>query len=75
MMTTTRNVQSRVKRRSQMETFCDVVRVIGAGTRKPTHIMLKANLSWPALQEYLRKLYAQGLVEFQEINEGKKEGI
>jgi predicted transcriptional regulator len=39
----------------------------------PTNIMIKANLSWFALQEYLGKLVARGLVQFEVNNEGKKE--
>lgn len=45
-----------------METFCDILRAIGAGAEKPTHIMYKANLSWTVMQLYMRSLEAQGLV-------------
>ena len=51
-----------VSRRSRMETFCDILKAIGAGAEKPTHIMYKANLSWTVLQSYIRSLEAQGLV-------------
>jgi predicted transcriptional regulator len=50
------------KRRSRMETYCDILKVIGAGTEKPTQIMFKANLSWKVLQSYLKSLEAQGLL-------------
>lgn len=45
-----------------METFCDILKAIGAGAEKPTHIMYKANLSWTVMQAYIRSLEAQGLV-------------
>jgi predicted transcriptional regulator len=51
-----------VSRRSRMETFCDILKAIGAGAEKPTHIMYKANLSWTVMQSYMRSLEAQGLV-------------
>lgn len=45
-----------------METFCDILRAIGAGAEKPTHIMYKANLSWTVMQVYIKSLEVQGLV-------------
>jgi predicted transcriptional regulator len=48
--------KSQVARRSRMETFCDILRVIGAGAEKPTHIMYKANLSWTTLEDALATL-------------------
>jgi predicted transcriptional regulator len=56
------NIQSQVSRRSRMETFCDILRAIGAGAEKPTHIMYKANLSWTVMQNYIKSLETQGLV-------------
>ncbi len=45
-----------------METCSDILRVIGSGVQRPTHIMYKANLSWIVMQEYIKSLEAQGLV-------------
>lgn len=45
-----------------METFCDILRAIAAGSEKPTHIMYKANLSWTVMQLYMKSLENQGLV-------------
>jgi predicted transcriptional regulator len=53
---------SQQSRRSRMETCSDILRVIGSGVQRPTHIMYKANLSWIVMQEYIRSLEAQGLV-------------
>ena len=49
-------------RRSKLETSVDVLRVIAEGATKPTHIMYRANLSWTAMQYYLRSLISRGLV-------------
>ena len=54
--------QAQLNRRSRMETYCDILRAIGAGAEKPTHIMYKANLSWTVMQGYIKTLEAQGLV-------------
>ena len=54
--------KSQVARRSRLETVGDILRVIGAGAEKPTHIMYKANLSWAVMQGYVSSLEDQGLV-------------
>ena len=48
--------------RTRAETFCDVVRALGAGAQKPTQIMYNANLPLPAVQSYVKTLESQGLV-------------
>jgi predicted transcriptional regulator len=63
--------QSQLNRRSRMETYCDILRAIGAGAEKPTHIMYKANLSWTVMQGYIKTLEAQGLV-LPKDEDGKK---
>lgn len=45
-----------------METICDVLGVISAGAEKPTHIMYRANLSWPVSQDCIRSLEEQGFI-------------
>ena len=45
-----------------METCSDILRAIGAGAEKPTHIMYKANLSWTVMQHYMKSLEAQNLI-------------
>lgn len=54
--------QNQQTRRSRMETMCDILMTIAAGTEKPTHIMYKANLSWRIMQQYMKALETQGLV-------------
>jgi len=63
--------QQQLNRRSRMETFCDILRAIGSGAQKPTHIMYKANLSWTVMQDYIKALEAQGLV-VSDNEEGKR---
>jgi len=63
--------QSQLNRRSKMETYCDIVKAIGAGAEKPTHIMYRANLSWTVMQGYIKDLETQGLVVSQE-SDGKR---
>ena len=54
-----------------METYCDIVKAIGAGAEKPTHIMYRANLSWTVMQGYIKDLETQGLVVSQD-SDGKR---
>lgn len=50
-------------RRSKLEIYLEVLRIIKDGTRKPTRIMYGANLSWKPLQECLTSMVSQGLIE------------
>lgn len=63
--------QQQLNRRSRMETYCDIIKAIGSGAEKPTHIMYRANLSWTVMQGYIKSLETQGLVVGQDA-EGKK---
>ena len=45
-----------------MELYLDVLKVIDSGTKKPTHIRYKCNLSGGPLQEILEKLEKQRLI-------------
>jgi predicted transcriptional regulator len=57
-------------RRSKMEMYLDILRAIGSGAEKPTHVMYKANLSWVVMRGFLENLKAQGLVE-ESVIEGR----
>lgn len=50
-------------RRSKLEIYLDVLKVIKEGTKKPTRIMYGANLSWKLLQGILGSMVSQGLIE------------
>ena len=54
-----------------METYCDIIKAIGGGAEKPTHIMYRANLSWTVMQGYIKALEGHGLVTAQDA-EGKR---
>lgn len=50
-------------RRSKLEIYVDVLRIIERGVSKPTRIMFAANISWKPLNEILANLERQGLIE------------
>jgi predicted transcriptional regulator len=52
-------------KRSKLDIYLDVLKVIRKGTFKPTRIMYKTNLSWKPLTEVLGSLSSQGLVTVQ----------
>ena len=54
-----------------METYFEIIEVIGAGTQKPTHIMYKANLSWTVMQDYIRKLEGREIIA-PKVVDGRK---
>jgi len=49
-------------KRSKLEIYIDVLKVINKGTQKPTRIMYRTNLSWKPLMKTLESLEDQGLV-------------
>lgn len=58
------------RRRSRLQILVDVLRVIEGGTRKPTRIMHKGNLSWRPLQKILGRLVEDELVTVRESKRG-----
>ena len=68
-------VQAEVKymknRRSKLEIYLDVLKVIKEGTTKPTRIMYGANLSWKLLQGILSSMVAQDLIEEVDVSESR----
>lgn len=59
------------KKRSKLEIYLDVLRVIKAGYSKPTNIMYKSNLSWITLRDILDSLAERGLITTVE-KDGRK---
>ena len=43
-------------RRSRLEIYFDILKVISRGVDKPTRIMYKTNLSWAVLQDMFKTL-------------------
>lgn len=56
------HVWNAVKRRSKMEIYMDVLRIINHGVNKPTRIMYAANISWKNLTDILSDLEKRGLI-------------
>jgi predicted transcriptional regulator len=50
-------------KRSQLEIHIDVLKAISKGTRKPTRIMYRTNLSWKPLTKVVESLANQGLID------------
>ena len=63
--------QGQLNRRSKMETYCEIVKAVGSGAQRPTHIMYKANLSWSVMQEYITNLEGHGIIN-SSVVDGKK---
>ena len=59
-------------KRSRLEIYLDILRVIRTGVHKPTRIMYGSNLSWSPLQGILKSLIAQGLIVVVEERSRKK---
>lgn len=57
------NELSQSKRRSRLEIYLDVLKIIGCGIDKPTRVMYMANLSWAPFSEILVDLERRGLIE------------
>ncbi|MEM1530599.1 MAG: DUF4364 family protein [Candidatus Bathyarchaeia archaeon] len=60
------------RKRSKLEVYLEVLRVVSRGESKPTRIMYKTNLSWVPLQEILEFLVSQGLLEEVELERRKE---
>jgi len=57
-------------RRSKLEIYLDVLKVIKNGKTKPTRIMYGTNLSWKLLQDALSNMIDQGLIERIDVSNG-----
>ena len=51
-----------VVKRSKLEIYLDILRVMSLGINKPTKIMYGSNLSWKPLMKALDSLSKQGLI-------------
>ena len=55
-------------RRSRLEIYFDLLKVVESGVTKPTRIMYKTNLSWKTLHEILSVLVSKSFI--REIRQG-----
>ena len=58
-------------RRSRLEIYIEVLKVIKEGTMKPTRIMYGANLSWKLLQGVLNSMVDQNFIEEIDVSESR----
>lgn len=58
-------------RRSRLEIYFDMLKVIGRGIDKPTKIMYKTNLSWETTQETFDILLDSGFIQ-EKVTENSK---
>ena len=58
-------------RRSKLEIYFDLLKIIDSGIDKPTQIMYKSNSSWEVIQEIMKRLIQGGFIkkEFHKKNQ------
>ena len=67
----TQAIISASRRRSKIEIYHDLLRLIGSGVTKPTHLMYECNLSWASLRSSLDTMEDSGLVQTNTSADGK----
>ncbi len=61
-----------MSRRSRFEIYMDIMTALTDGPKNPTRLMYTTNLSWAPLQECLKSLINQGLVQESGQNSNRK---
>ena len=59
-------------RRSRLEIYFDLLKVVEKGVDKPTRIMYKTNLSWKTLHEILSVLVSKGFISEKRVKYSKR---
>lgn len=72
MISQTLDLRKEFGKRSRLEMYADVLCAIADGAEKPTHVMFKANLSWPGVQACLKMMMERGLITMKEVREQKR---
>ena len=62
-----RLVSGEMIRRSRLETYFDILKVMEEGEIKPSRIMYKTNLNWIPLQENLSVLISSGFIREERL--------
>lgn len=62
-------------RRSRLEIYFDLLKIIERGTVKPTRIMYKANLSWDTMQEIFGILLESGFIQEEIVANSKRYAV
>ena len=60
-----------MRRRSNLEMYIEVLKIIKKGTEKPTRIMSEANLSWSALKKILKTLMSQDFISEMDASDSR----
>ncbi len=61
-----------MNRRSRFEIYMDIMTALSDGPKNPTRLMYTTNLSWAPLQECLKSLINQGMVQESGQNSSRK---
>lgn len=72
MISQTLDMKKELGKRSRLEMYADVLCAIADGAEKPTHVMFKANLSWPGVQACLKTMIKRGLIAMRQVREQKR---
>lgn len=59
------------RKRSAIEIYLDILKVVKSGTHKPTNIMYKCNLAWKPFKQILDSLVENELLEINQIGKRK----
>ena len=59
-------------RRSRLEIYFDILRVVERGVDKPTKIMYSTNLSWKTLNQILSLLISRGFLREEPVKTSKR---
>ena len=59
-------------RRSRLEIYFDVLKVVKNGIIKPTRIMYKTNLSWFSLQKVFNAMISGGFIREERLKKAKR---
>ncbi len=68
----TEKIEKMTNRRSKLEIYIDILEEVNKGVVIPTRIMYGANLSWKPLQQILKSLANQELIEEYLTEDGDK---
>lgn len=60
------------RKRSNLEMSFDVLKAVSQGTRKPTQIMYKSNLSWAPLKLILERMMREGIIRIEPRKSGNR---
>jgi len=59
-------------RRSKLEIYLEVLKIVKGGMDKPTRIMYQANISWQPLMKILTSMVSQELIEEIDMTNGRR---